>query len=78
MLGGGLALLALAACADEPPPPSIAVKPSLAQACTVRPCQCLSTSGAIFLIRKSAPIRWLKNGDASCPEGFELTLSDEK
>jgi hypothetical protein len=74
----GLALLALAGCAGAAPPASEAPQPSLAKACAVRPCQCLSTNIPFFLVRESSPIRWLENGDASCPEGFKLVLSDEK
>lgn len=73
----GVALLALAGCAGTAAPHD-ASQPSLAKACAVRPCRCLSTTVPFFLVRDSAPIRWLENGDASCPEGFKLVLSQEK
>jgi hypothetical protein len=69
----GLALLALAGlvgCAESPPPAPGA--PSLAAACAVRTCQCLSESIPLFLKRESRPIEWQPNGDAACPEGFKL------
>jgi hypothetical protein len=70
-----LALLALSACAGgaEPADPNA---PSLAKACAVRPCQCVGTDFAFFLKRQSQPIQWRSNGDAACPEGFRLMLSE--
>ena len=74
-MAGLLALLALGACAGGAPPADPDA-PSLAKACTVRPCQCLSTEFAFFLKRQSQPIQWRSNGDAACPEGFKLVLSE--
>ena len=74
----GAAALALVGCAETPPPAGNRPQPTLAKACQVRPCPCLSDSIPFFLVRDSRPIHWQENGDASCPEGFKLVLSDEK
>jgi hypothetical protein len=74
----GLAVLlaaVLGACAEEP---VLGGTPETAKACQVRPCRCLSASIPLFFVRESVPVRWRENGDAYCPEGFVLVLSEEK
>lgn len=70
-----LAAIWLGACASEAP---LGGTPELAKACAVRPCRCLSDTVPFFLVRKSAPVQWRENGDAYCPEGYSLALSDGK
>lgn len=72
----GLAAVLLGACAGDEPMPG--GTPELAKACAVRPCRCLSDSVPFFFVRESAPVQWLENGDASCPDGFVLVLGDTK
>lgn len=73
--GALLLAMLLGACSGEP---TLQGAPELAKACAVRQCQCLSSSIPFFFIRESAPVQWRENGDAYCPEGFSLVLSEAK
>lgn len=67
LLLAGLPLL-LAACAGDRKG-----DPNLAVACALKPCEC-TPEGAFG--GDPAPVLWRENGDAYCPEGYALRLSD--
>lgn len=53
-------------------------QPELAKACAVRACECVSRTTPIFRERERAPLQWRQNGDAYCPDGFKLVLSEKR
>ena len=62
-----VALTVVAACAEKRQPPA-----SLALACQVTKCTCVDSTAPFMGAAKTVPVLWQKNGDASCPQGFEL------
>ncbi len=74
MLGLVLLLLASVAvhgCATAGPSTS---SDALAGACQVRKCACGPEGWSPFMAGGSAPVLWRENGDAYCPQGYELHL----
>ncbi len=68
-----IAIFVLSGCgggAPFPVPPG--VNTGLHLACQTVECECVAGKGGIFDSKEKADIRWSKNGDASCPKGFEL------
>lgn len=79
MRRGVLALAAaglLAGCGSDKAGEA-APEPEIAKACTVRKCECVSSTIPFFFIRETRPVEWRANGDAACPEGFVLSLTGE-
>ena len=73
----GLALLAvtvLAAGCDTQKKPL----PHLPLACETRDCVCTETEILVFRKIKEVPVQWKPTGEAYCPEGFVLRLSEKK
>ncbi len=47
---------------------------SLAGACQLRPCECANPRGPLGTFADIQPVQWQDNGDAICPEGYQLRL----
>jgi hypothetical protein len=47
---------------------------ALAGACQVRKCVCGPEGWSPFMAGGSVPVLWRANGDAYCPDGYELHL----
>lgn len=63
-------VVAVAACAGEAPPQS------LAKTCQLKACECAAPDTSWFGRAPTIDIRWQPNGDAACPDGYVLRLSD--
>lgn len=63
-------MLVLGACVSEGDTIKPINNPSLA--CTITPCDCVSTDNGFFSSEKTAPIIWQGRDGASCPDGFRL------
>ncbi len=59
------------AAPSEPAP-----TPRMGEACQLRGCACVGKGIPFFGGRDSAKVQWRRNGDAFCPDGFELTFTD--
>jgi hypothetical protein len=64
-----LALVTVHGCASSNPRGS---SDALAGACQVRKCVCGPEGWSAFMAGGSVPVLWRENGDAYCPEGYEL------
>ena len=69
ILGLGLAVAALAACAS-----SEEKQAELALACQVKDCICQS----VTLTEPAKPVLWRDNGEAYCEKGFQLQSTERK
>lgn len=47
---------------------------SLAGACQMRKCECME-AGSMTPFAERRPVAWRANGDAYCPDGFQLQMS---
>lgn len=68
-LTGGL-LAVLAGCGSSLPPEERARR--MAGACQTRYCSCQHEDVGILTKVRKVPVLWKLNGDAYCPEGYEL------
>lgn len=69
---GWLALiigLGLAGCATASPDRQT----TLAGACQMRSCECME-AGSLTPFAERRPVEWRINGDAYCPDGFQLQI----
>lgn len=57
-------------CTAGPPPQS------LAQTCQIRSCECVADNASWFGRAATTDIAWETDGDATCPEGYALRLSE--
>jgi hypothetical protein len=65
-----VALTLLAGCASSPG------EADLALACQFRPCTCADATALIWQAADTKPVEWRENGDAGCPPGFTLKVTD--
>lgn len=72
-LAGGLLALT-AGCGSSTPAEETARR--MAGACQTRHCSCQHEDVGILTKTRKAPVLWHLNGDAYCPEGFELKFDD--
>jgi hypothetical protein len=47
---------------------------SLAGACQLRTCECAKPRGPLGTFADIQPVQWRDNGDAVCPDGYQLRL----
>lgn len=64
-----LVMVAAHGCAARGPGGS---SDALAGACQVQKCVCGPAGWSPFMAGGSVPVRWRENGDAYCPDGYEL------
>jgi hypothetical protein len=64
-----LVMVAAHRCAARAPGGS---SDALAGACQVQKCVCGPAGWSPFMVGGSVPVRWRENGDAYCPDGYEL------
>lgn len=67
-------LVFLAACASKTS--ELEGTPRMAEACQLRSCACVASGIAIFSARERTEVLWRRNGEAYCPDGFDLTFAD--
>lgn len=67
-------LVFLAACASSTS--GLEGTPRMAEACQLRACSCVASGITIFGARERTEVLWRRNGEAFCPEDFELTFAD--
>lgn len=74
----GVVVLGLGACAGDDGGRAVEGELDMALSCQLKSCICASNTSAVFFARKTTPVRWRRNGNAYCDEGFELEFGESK
>lgn len=67
-----LVALVMAACAAEE-----TAEGDMRLTCQLNKCICAPPSRAFLASKPSEPVLWKDNGDAYCPEGYQLKRAEE-
>ena len=68
----------LAACAGDKANVGVEGRLDMALSCQLKSCICVSVTSAAFFARKTSPVRWHRDGNAYCDEGFELEFGEDE